>query len=93
MTQDIVLQIFRECLLLCIKLGGPLLLVSMAVGLVISILQAATQVHEQTLSFVPKLLVIAVMLLLMAPFMMNALNDFFVEIFETIAKVSSQTVL
>lgn len=93
MTQDIILQVFRECLLLSIKLGGPLLLVSMAVGLVISILQAATQVHEQTLSFVPKLLVIAVMLLLMAPFMMNAMNDFFYEIFDIITKVSSQTVL
>ena len=92
MTQDIILQVFRECLLLCIKLGGPLL-VSMAVGLVISSLQAATQVHEQTLSFVPKLLVIAVMLLLMAPYMMNAMNDFFYEIFDIIAKVSSQTVL
>lgn len=93
MTQDLVLQIFREALLLCIKLGAPLLLVSMAVGLVISILQAATQVHEQTLSFVPKLLVIAVMLLLMAPFMINAINDFVYELFEIIAKVSSQTVL
>lgn len=48
---------------------------------------------RQTLSFVPKLLVIAVMLLLMAPFMMNAMNDFFYEIFDIIAKVSSQTVL
>ncbi|MGN1135070.1 MAG: flagellar biosynthesis protein FliQ [Oscillospiraceae bacterium] len=93
MTQDLVLQIFREALLLCIKLGGPLLLVSMAVGLVISILQAATQVHEQTLTFVPKLLVVAVMLLLMAPFMINSLNDFMYEIFDIIAKVSSQTVL
>lgn len=93
MTQDLVLQIFREALLLCIKLGGPLLLVSMAVGLVISILQAATQVHEQTLSFVPKLLVIAVMLLLMAPFMINAINEFVYQLFEIIAKVSSQTVL
>ncbi|MGN0603741.1 MAG: flagellar biosynthesis protein FliQ [Oscillospiraceae bacterium] len=93
MTQDLVIQIFREALVLCIKLGGPLLLVSMAVGLVISILQAATQVHEQTLTFVPKFLVVAVMLLLMAPFMINSLNDFMYEIFDIIAKVSSQTVL
>lgn len=93
MTQDLVIQIFREALVLCIKLGGPLLLVSMVVGLVISILQAATQVHEQTLTFVPKFLVVAVMLLLMAPFMINSLNDFMYEIFDIIAKVSSQTVL
>lgn len=93
MTQDLILQVFREALLLSIKLGGPLLLVSMVVGLVISVLQAATQVHEQTLSFVPKLLVIAVMLLLMAPFMMNAMNDFVYEIFDIIARISSHTVL
>ena len=93
MTQDLILQIFREALLLCIKLGGPLLLVSMAVGLVISILQAATQVHEQTLTFVPKFLIIAVMLLLMAPFIISSMNDFVYEIFDIIARVSSQTVL
>ena len=93
MTQDLVIQIFREALVLCIKLGGPLLLVSMAVGLVISILQAATQVHEQTLTFVPKFLVVAVMLLLMAPFIISSMNDFVYEIFDIIARVSSQTVL
>lgn len=93
MTQDLILQIFREALLLCIKLGGPLLLVSMAVGLVISILQAATQVHEQTLTFVPKFLIVAVMLLLMAPFIISSMNDFVYEIFDIIARVSSQTVL
>ena len=93
MTQDLIIQIFREALVLCIKLGGPLLLVSMAVGLVISILQAATQVHEQTLTFVPKFLIVAVMLLLMAPFIISSMNDFVYEIFDIIARVSSQTVL
>ncbi|MCD7730517.1 MAG: flagellar biosynthesis protein FliQ [Oscillospiraceae bacterium] len=93
MTQDLVLQVFRDALMLSIKLAGPLLLVSMIVGLVISILQAATQVHEQTLSFVPKALVIAVMLLLMAPMMINSMNDFVYEVFDIIAQVSSQTVM
>ena len=91
MTQEQVLEIFRESLMLSIELAGPLLLVSMIVGLVISILQAATQIHEQTLSFVPKALTIAVMLLLMAPMMISAMNDFVVSIFDVIRQVSMQT--
>lgn len=91
MTQDQVIEIFREALLLAIKLGGPLLLISMVVGLVISILQAATQIHEQTLSFVPKALTIAVLLLLMAPMMMTTMNDFILKIFDVITQVSQHT--
>ena len=92
MTQDMVIQIFRDALMLAIKLAGPLLLISMIVGLVISILQAATQIHEQTLSFVPKALTIAVLLLLMAPMMINSMNDFVYNIFDIITQVSQQTV-
>lgn len=92
MTQDMVIQIFRDALMLSIKLAGPLLLISMIVGLVISILQAATQIHEQTLSFVPKALTIAVLLLLMAPMMINSMNDFVYDIFDIITQVSQQTV-
>lgn len=92
MTQDMVLQIFRDALMLSIKLAGPLLLISMVVGLVISILQAATQIHEQTLSFVPKALTIAVLLLLMAPMMISSMNDFVYDIFDIITQVSQQTV-
>ncbi|MGN0586414.1 MAG: flagellar biosynthesis protein FliQ [Oscillospiraceae bacterium] len=92
MTQDQVIEIFRQSLMLAIKLGGPLLLISMAVGLVISILQAATQIHEQTLTFVPKALTIAVLLLLMAPMMMSTMNDFVLNIFDVIRQVSQHTV-
>lgn len=93
MTQDQVLQIFKESLLLSIKIAGPLLLISMLVGLVISILQAATQIHEQTLSFVPKVLTIAVLLLLMAPMMMESMQTFLTEIFTIIGEISRQTVV
>lgn len=91
MTEDQVLSIFKEALLLTIKLAGPLLLISMIVGLVIAILQAATQIHEQTLTFVPKAVTIAVLLLLMAPMMMAATGDFFNNIFDIITQVSQQT--
>lgn len=93
LTEDIVLDIFREALILVIKLAGPLLLISMAVGLVIAIIQAATQVHEQTLTFVPKALTIVVLLLLLAPMMMNSCQAFVLRIFDVINQVSTQTVL
>ncbi len=91
MSEEMVLDIFREALVLSIKLAGPLLLISMVVGLVIAILQAATQVHEQTLTFVPKALTIVVLLLLMAPMMMNWCSEFVTHIFDIINQVSQQT--
>lgn len=91
MTEELILQIFREALILAIKLAGPLLLISMLVGLVIAILQAATQVHEQTLTFVPKALTIVVLLLLFAPMMITSCNEFMFNIFDIITQVSSQT--
>ncbi len=90
LTESVILEIFREALILAIKLAGPLLLISMLVGLVIAILQAATQVHEQTLTFVPKALTIVVLLLLLAPMMISSCNAFLMRIFELIAQVSSQ---
>ena len=91
MTEDMVLQVFREALIIAIRLAGPLLLISMVVGLVIAILQAATQVHEQTLTFVPKALTIVVLLLLMAPMMISSCNEFLLRIFDIINQVSRQT--
>lgn len=91
MTEDIVLDVFREALMLAIKLAGPLLLISMIVGLVIAILQAATQVHEQTLTFVPKALTIVILLLLLAPMMITSCTEFVEHIFDIITQISQQT--
>lgn len=66
-----------------IKLAGPILVVSMIIGVLISIIQAATQIHEQTITFVPKLLVIGVMLLIMGSNMMETLSDFTIRIFNS----------
>jgi flagellar biosynthetic protein FliQ len=63
---DYILTVTRQALLLVLVLSGPILLVSLAVGIVFGILQAATQVQEHTLSFVPKLLAVAAVLALTA---------------------------
>ncbi len=78
---DVLYQFF----VLTVQLAGPVLIISMAVGILISLLQAATQIHEQTLTFVPKLVVIGIVLLLNGSNMLKALQDFTKQIFEIIA--------
>ena len=68
--------------------GGPIILVSMAVGLVISILQAATQINEATLTFVPKLIVVALVLVMLGPSMVSQLTDFTRFVFQVASESS-----
>ncbi len=79
-------DLFYQLFILAIRLIGPLLIVSMIVGIVISIIQAATQIHEQTLTFLPKLLVIGIMLVISGNSMLTALQEFAKTVFEMIAK-------
>jgi flagellar biosynthetic protein FliQ len=71
MSQDLVVQLFRELLKSTLILMAPMLIASIVVGMLVSIFQAATQIHEMTLVFVPKILVIALCLLVLFPWMMN----------------------
>lgn len=87
MTTDMVLSIFQEVLSLVFLLAGPLLIISIIIGLIISILQAATQVHEQTLTFVPKLVAIGVLLFILGPWMINQLNSFIYRLFDIMADI------
>ncbi len=85
MTQDVVMGIFRETIMLAFKLALPVLLVAMIVGLVIAILQAATQIHEQTISFAPKAVAVGLVLFFLAPWMTNEVIDFVKFIFESMS--------
>ena len=76
MTDQAVLDTLREAFTIALKLAAPLLIVSLSVGLLISIFQAATQIQEQTLTFVPKLIIIGLTLILLAPWMMTTIKDF-----------------
>lgn len=75
MTQGEVLAVFQEALLVAMKISAPILIASIVIGLVVAIFQAATQIHEQTLTFVPKVLVIALMLIVMGSWMMTLMMD------------------
>ena len=86
MTNGEVADLMYEVFILIIQLAGPLLVLSMLVGILISIIQAATQIHEQTLTFLPKLVVIGVILVINGSNMLRALQDFTRQIFEMIAR-------
>ena len=87
MTQDLVMEIFREAVMLAFKLALPVLLVAMIVGLVIAIFQAATQIHEQTISFAPKAVAVGLTLFFLAPWMTSECVDFVHFIFEKMAEI------
>ena len=71
-----VLEIARSAIFTMLKMGAPILFIALAVGLVISLFQALTQMQEMTLSFVPKMLVIFVSVALLLPFMLATLTSF-----------------
>ena len=87
MTNGEVADLMYKVFIMALQLGGPVLVVSMAVGIIISILQAATQIHEQTLTFVPKLLVIAIILVFTGSNMLLSLQDFTKEVFALITAI------
>lgn len=87
MTSADLVGILQRSLFAMLAVGGPIVLATMAIGLVVSILQAATQVNEATLTFVPKLVVVAAILLLAGPGMLQQLLDFTRFIFATAAVV------
>ncbi|OUD10179.1 flagellar biosynthetic protein FliQ [Marivivens niveibacter] len=67
--------------------GGPVLAVALAVGLVIGVLQAATSINEQTLSFVPKLVIVMLTMAVSSGFMLTTMSDYFTFVFESIASM------
>lgn len=82
MTENVIIDIFTQTLVLIIKVSAPMLLVSLAVGLVISILQTVTSIQEQTLTFVPKLLAIFITIIIAGNWIMTNLKEYVIELFQ-----------
>jgi flagellar biosynthetic protein FliQ len=84
MTPEIVLTESSRALQLALMLAAPLLLTALAVGVIVGVFQAATQINEQTLSFIPKLLATATVLVFTGPWMLRMLIEFTQRLFENI---------
>ena len=76
MTDTEIIDVAREALLICIKIGAPVLLIGLVVGVSIALVQALTQIQEMTLVFVPKILAIFLAMFFFLPWMMTILTDF-----------------
>jgi flagellar biosynthesis protein FliQ len=84
MTLGFVVSVLKDSVMQILLLSAPILLVSMVVGLIISIIQATTSIQEQTLTFVPKIAAILVTLMLLGPWMFTSLAQFTTRLFERI---------
>jgi flagellar biosynthesis protein FliQ len=84
MTMGAALQMIREGILETLVVAGPILLIAMAVGLIVAILQATTSIQEQTLTFVPKMAAILVGLILLGRFMLDSLVGYTTRLFNMI---------
>lgn len=80
MTVDSVTAIARDALFLIIKTSAPILLISLVVGLIISIFQTATSIQEQTLTFVPKVVSVFLGLMLFGHWILNSITDYMIEL-------------
>ena len=84
MTPEMIVSIGRDAILTMLFVAAPILVSGLMIGLSISILQAITQVHEMTLTFIPKIVIVALSLLIFLPWIINKIVDFTVRMFNII---------
>jgi flagellar biosynthesis protein FliQ len=84
MDQDTVISLAQQAMSLAMKVGGPLLLVGLAIGLIVSVFQAVTQIQEQSLSFIPKIVGVAVVVVVAGPWMLGQLLGYTEELYRSI---------
>ncbi|MBU0665456.1 MAG: flagellar biosynthesis protein FliQ [Proteobacteria bacterium] len=85
MSPEFVIDIARKAIQTTLMIAAPMLLSGMIIGLLVSIFQAATQINEQTMTFIPKIVVVFLSLLIFAPWIMHTMIAFTLGIFESIA--------
>ena len=87
MTPEMVLDIGRDSLWVIALLAAPLLLSALGIGLLVGMIQAATQIQEMTLTFIPKLIVLALALLIAGPWMLGVLTDYTINLIQSIPEL------
>jgi flagellar biosynthesis protein FliQ len=85
MTEELIMKLGADTLKTTAMLSAPLLGAALVTGLIISVLQAVTQINEATLTFIPKMVVVGLVLILAGPWMVDVLSEFTIELFENMA--------
>lgn len=89
MSHALITDLARNAIMLALLVAGPMLIVALLVGLVVSVLQAVTQIQEQTLAFVPKLVAVSVVFLLALPWLLQLLVRYTTELFRSLPSLIS----
>ena len=76
MNQDTVINLATQAMMLALKVAGPVLLLGLIIGLLVSIFQAVTSIQEQSLSFIPKIIGVAVLIVVLGPWMLNQMVSY-----------------
>ncbi len=87
MTSDIILDLFKEAIKLILVTSAPMMIAALVVGLVISIFQATTQIQEQTLAFVPKIIAIFITIIIAGPWILEKITLYTVKVFESMTTI------
>jgi flagellar biosynthetic protein FliQ len=90
MNQDTVVNLASQAMTLALKVAGPILLVALVIGLVISVFQAVTQIQEQSLSLIPKIAGVAVVIVVLGPWMLGQLVTYTSQLYASIPTLVSQ---
>ena len=86
MTQEMVIAIAERAVWIVLIVSGPLLLIALVTGLIVSIFQATTSIQEQTMSFVPKIVAVLVALIFFGPWMISQMTDYFYDILNNLTR-------
>lgn len=84
MTDQMIITVGQEALKTAAMVGGPILIAALVVGIAVSVFQAVTQINEATLTFIPKVIVIGLILVIAGPWMLDTMNRFTIQLFENI---------
>ena len=87
MNQDTVVNLATQAMALALKVGGPILLTGLVIGLLVSIFQAVTQIQEQSLSFIPKIVGVAALIVLLGPWMLDQIVAYAQSLYTSIPQL------
>jgi flagellar biosynthetic protein FliQ len=85
MTEELVLKLGQDALRISAMVSAPLLIGALGVGLIVSVFQAITQINEATLTFIPKMVVIVVVILIAGPWMLDVMSHYTIDLFQNIS--------
>jgi flagellar biosynthesis protein FliQ len=89
MDQDTVVSLATQAMMLSLKIAGPILVLGLIIGLLVSIFQAVTSIQEQTLTFIPKIIALAVIIVVLGPWMLRQVVDYTQNLYQSIPTLIS----